>query len=103
MLKIRKGDTVCVISGKDKGKTGKVMHTLPRTHQALVEGVNRAKKHVRPTKENPKGGVIDLEMPIDISNLQIYCKKCSKPARVGVKIEKDAAKLRFCKKCQEII
>lgn len=110
MLKIRKDDTVYVIAGKDKGKTGKVIKTLSARGSVLVEGVNRIKKHMRRTKEDQKGGVIEIESPIDISNLKIFCKSCSKPTRIGVIIKQDKAskgtiknKIRICKRCNEAV
>ncbi|MDP1853116.1 MAG: 50S ribosomal protein L24 [Candidatus Omnitrophota bacterium] len=110
MLRIRKGDTVFVITGKDKGKTGKVIRVLPTAGRVLVEGINRVKKATRRTREDQKGGIIEVELPIAISNLQIFCKNCSKPTRIGIKTEKALSKgkasknkARFCKRCKEVI
>lgn len=110
MLKIKKGDTVFVISGKDKGKTGKVIMVFGFLGRVLVEGINRAKKATRRTREDQKGGIIEVERPIHISNLQIYCKSCSKPVRVGIRIQenlsvgkKSKSRVRFCKRCKEAI
>lgn len=101
MLRIKKNDTVYVVAGKDRGKTGKVI----RVHgeRVLVEGVNRVKKHMRRTREDQKGGIIEVERPLHISNVQVYCRSCSKPARVGASVQKDRTKVRVCRKCKEAI
>lgn len=98
--KIKKGDTVLVIAGKDKGKKGKVLSVLTKTERVVVEGVNIVKKHVRPTRKNPKGGIITQEAGIHISNVKLVCPSCAQPTRVGFKIREDGAKVRTCKKCQ---
>ncbi len=103
MAKIKKNDTVKISTGKDKGKTGKVITVWPKANRALVQGLNMVKKHTRPTREDQKGGVIQKESPIQISNLMVVCQKCSKPARVGFSILSDGTKTRICKKCKEII
>ena len=97
-MKIRKGDTVLIISGKDRGKTGKVLKALPKERRLLIEGVNLRKKHIRPKKEGEKGQIIRMPSPIDVSNVKIICSKCGKPTRVGYRIEDDK-KYRICKKC----
>jgi large subunit ribosomal protein L24 len=102
MLKIKKGDTVLVVKGKDKGKKGKVLRTFPREMKILVEGVNLVKKHQRPRREGEKGKIVEISKPIFISKVKLICPKCSKPTRVGFKIEKNQ-KFRFCKKCKNII
>lgn len=96
--KIKKGDKVLVISGKDKGKDGKVTKVLPRLGKLVVEGANVRKKHVRPKKEGQKGQVVQIAMPINISNVKLICAKCNKAVRVGYKIYEDK-KERVCKKC----
>jgi len=97
-----KNDTVMVSAGKDKGKKGKVLRVLA-DNKVIVEGVNRVKKNVRPTQENPKGGIVDVEAKIDASNLQLLCPRCGKQSRVGVKVLTGGEKKRICKKCQDII
>lgn len=82
-MKIKKGDTVIVISGKDKGKKGKVLNAFPREDKVLVEGVNVKKKHQKPTKNNPKGQILDKTFPIHVSNVMIQDPKDKKPTRVG--------------------
>lgn len=101
MQKIRKNDTVMVIAGKDKGKTGKVLKVFPELGKAIVEGVNFVKKHMRRTREEQQGGVIQKEALIQLSNLAIFCKGCNRPTRVGVKVLADGSKSRYCKKCEE--
>jgi large subunit ribosomal protein L24 len=101
-MKIKKGDTVLVICGKYRGKTGKVLKVLPKEGKILVEGVNIVKKHQRPKREGEKGQIVELPAPIDISNVKLICPNCKKATRVGYKISK-GKKSRICKKCgQEI-
>jgi large subunit ribosomal protein L24 len=97
-MKIKKGDNVKIISGKDRGKTGKVLRVFPEAGKALVEGLNLVKKHVRPRKQGEKGQRVSVPAAIDISSIMLVCPKCSKSSRVGYKISgKD--KFRICKKC----
>jgi large subunit ribosomal protein L24 len=98
-LKIRKGDRVRVLSGKDKGKEGEVMRALPREGKVIVEGVNIARKSQRPTRTTQQGGIIDKDMPIQVSNVALVCPSCGKPTRVGYKIDASGDKARICKKC----
>ncbi len=98
-MKIKTGDQVKILSGKDRGKKGKVMRCLPQSFQIVVEKVNIVKKHRKPKRRNEKGERISLPMPIDISNAQLICPKCNKPARIGYKKLKNG-KIRICKKCQ---
>ncbi len=100
---IKKNDIVTVIAGKDKGKTGKVMRVIPKSSRAVVEKINVAKRHLKPSQQNRQGGILDKEMPIHVSNLKLVCTKCTDPTRVGYKILEDNRKVRFCKKCNEII
>jgi len=102
MILIKRNDTVKVLAGKDKGKTGRVIMVFPKKNRALVEGVNYVKKHARQTQQNQKGGIMQKEMPIQISNLMLMCKSCNKPARVEINITADG-KIRVCKKCKETI
>jgi large subunit ribosomal protein L24 len=98
-LKIRKGDRVRVLSGKDKGREGEVMRSLPREGKVIVEGVNIARKSQRPTRTTQQGGIIDKDMPIRVSNVALVCPSCGKPTRVGYTIDKSGQKARVCKKC----
>lgn len=103
MYKIRKGDTVQVIKGKDNGKKGKVLEILPELNRAVVEGINLVKKHKRQTRQDEKGGIVSIEAPINISNLLLVCKNCHRGVRVGFKILQDKTKTRFCKSCKEVM
>jgi len=102
-MKIRKNDIVKVIAGKDKGKTGKVLKLFPAAGKVIVEGINYLKKHSRKTQDNPKGGIIQRESAISISNVAIVCARCSKPSRVGFATLSDGEKARICKNCKETI
>ncbi|MBN2831152.1 MAG: 50S ribosomal protein L24 [Candidatus Omnitrophica bacterium] len=103
MLKIRKGDTIRVTKGKDKGKTGKVLAVYLSLEKALVEGINLAKKHKRQTRQEEKGGIVSIEMPLSIANIALICKSCNRPTRVGFSILKDGSKARICKACKEVL
>ena len=97
-MKIKKGDTVYVLSGNDKGKKGEVLEIIPKTEKVIVKGVNVRKKHIKPKKQGEEGGIIPIECAINSSKLSVVCQKCSKPTRIGYEIEKDE-KVRVCKKC----
>lgn len=99
---IKKNDMVMVTAGKDKGKTGKVLRINKKKDRVVVEKVNMVKKHVKASQKT-KGGIMERESPIHYSNVMIYCEKCSKPVRVGKKLLEDGKKVRFCKKCSEVI
>ncbi|MFN0192437.1 MAG: 50S ribosomal protein L24 [Aestuariivirga sp.] len=101
-LKIRKGDKVFVIAGKDKGKQGEVLRVIPDENRAVVNGVNVARRHTRQTA-GQEGGIVSREMPIQISNLALRDPKDGKPTRVGFKFLKDGKKVRFAKRTGEII
>ncbi len=98
-LKIRKGDRVRVLTGKDRGKEGEVMRALPREGKVIVDGVNVARKSQRPTRTTQQGGIIDKDMPIQVSNVALVCPSCGKPTRVGYKLDASGGKVRTCKKC----
>lgn len=98
-MKIKKNDKVLIISGKDKGRKGKVIEAFPQKNSVVVEGMNMSKKHIRPKKSGEKGQIVQLPSPIDSSNLKIICKNCGKPARVGYKVSPGKRKVRVCKKC----
>lgn len=99
---VKKNDQVMVVTGKDKGKTGKVLRLLKKKDRLVVEKVNMVKKHVKPSQKT-KGGIMERESSIHVSNVMIYCDKCSKPVRVGQKTLEDGKKVRYCKKCSEVI
>ena len=101
MHKIKKNDTVYVLTGRDAGKTGKVFRVFPRDHRALVEGINYVKKHMRKTKQDQQGGIVQKESPIQISNLALFCKTCGKKAHIGINVLADGTKTRYCKTCKE--
>jgi len=103
MQKITKNDIVQAIKGKDKGKKGKVIQVFPERCKALVEGINLAKKHKRQTRQDQKGGIVSIEMPISLSNIMLVCKHCDKATRVGFSVPKDGIKSRVCKSCKEVI
>lgn len=100
-LKIKKGDTVIVLAGKDKGKKGKVLEVFPSDNQAIVERVNIAKRHMKPSK-NFQGGIIEKAMPIGVSRLMVVCPRCSEPSRIKRK-EMENRFVRVCGRCGEMV
>jgi large subunit ribosomal protein L24 len=102
-MKIRKNDNVLVITGKDRGKKGKVRFAYPKKGQIIVEGVNFIKKHSKARGAVRQAGIIDLEAPLDVSNVMLDCSKCNKPTRIGVRRLEDGGKVRYCRSCQEVI
>lgn len=101
--RIKTDDKVKILAGKDKGKIGKVLKVLRKKNRAVIENVNVAKVHQRPTQANPQGGIVEKPMPVDYSNLMIMCTRCVKPVRVGMRELENGKKVRFCKKCNEQI
>ena len=114
-MKLKKGDTVLIISGKDKGRTAKILKSFPKERKVLVEGINLKSKHVKPKKQGEKGQVVKVPFPIDVSDGKFICPKCGKATRLGYKILKDTSvnslqhgsgqagqvkKFRVCKKCK---
>ena len=97
-MKIRKGDKVIVLSGKDKGKEGEVSFASPKDGRVIVDGVNISKNHQKPTRETMQGGIIDKEMPINASNVAIISPQDGKPTRVGYRIANDGSKVRICRR-----
>jgi len=102
-FRIKKGDTVKVITGKEKGKTGKVLEVDTQKRKIYVEKVNFIKRHIRPSQKHRQGGIIEKEGPLHISNVMIVCQNCGKAVRIGIKSMDDGKKLRYCKKCSEIV
>ena len=100
---IKKNDKVMVVAGKEKGKTGKVLRIFPKRDRAVVEKVNFIKRHMRPGAHSRQGGIVEKENPINISNLMVVCGKCTDPTRVGRRVLEDGSRVRYCKKCDEII
>lgn len=98
-MHIKKGDTVKIIAGKDRGRSGKVISVFLKSGRIMVEGVNVYKKHSRPKRQGEKGEVVQVPRPLDASNAMILCGSCKKPARVGYRTER-GTKFRYCKKCK---
>jgi large subunit ribosomal protein L24 len=105
--KIRRGDRVGVLTGKDAGKQGRVIAVFPTEGRVLVEGINRVKRHekVRPSRGRggQEGGIVTKELPVNLSNVAVVCGTCGAPRRVGFKIEEDGTRSRICKKCESVI
>ncbi|MBI5287043.1 MAG: 50S ribosomal protein L24 [Deltaproteobacteria bacterium] len=101
--KIKKNDQVMVIKGKERGKTGRVMKVIPEGGLVVVERLNMVKRHTRPSAKAKQGGIIDKEAPISISNVMLLCERCKGPVRVGRKSLEDGKKVRYCKKCEEVL
>ncbi len=102
-IKLRSEDPVVVIAGKDKGKKSKIVKLVRKNAKVYVENVNMVKRHMKPNQFNPDGGIVEKEMPINISNIMYYCKKCDKGVRLGVKVLESGQKTRFCRSCGETI
>ena len=100
---VKKNDTVVVISGKDKGKTGEVLKVYPKTGKVLVQGVNIVKKHQKATRNQAESAIIEKEAAINSSKVMLYCKKCKAATRISYKLLEDGAKVRVCKKCGETL
>lgn len=100
---IKKDDKVKVLSGKDKGKIGKILKVIQNKNRVLVENINMVKKHSKPTAQNRQGGIVENEAPIHWSNVMLMCNKCMAPARIAMTRLEDGKKVRTCKKCDEII
>ena len=101
-MHIKKGDTVVVLYGKDKGKKGKVLSVFPKSGKAIVEGVSMAAKHRKPRKAGDQGGIIHQEIPIHTCKLMHVCSKCNEATRIGRKVMDDGSIVRYCKKCNEL-
>ena len=97
-MKIKKGDQVLIISGKDKGRKGKVIEVSPKKDRIVVDGINLRKKHVKPKRQGEKGQIVTVAFSLNISDVKIICPKCGKPTRIGYKVE-GKKKYRVCKKC----
>ncbi len=102
-LHIKKDDKVMVIAGREKGKIGKVLKVFSKEQRVIVEKINMVKHHARPSPTTGKGGIMEKEASIHISNVMVMCDKCMRPVRIGRKILDDGRKIRYCKKCNELI
>jgi large subunit ribosomal protein L24 len=102
-LHVKKDDTVAILSGKDKGKTGRILKVLPEKGRVVVENINMVKRHTRPNQQNSEGGILEKEATLDISNVQLVCSSCKTAARTGMRTLDDGNKVRYCKKCNEIV
>ena len=101
---VRRNDNVLVITGKDRGKRGRVLKVLPETNRLIVEGVNMIKRHMKPNpNRNIQGGVVSREAALHASNVQIVCPECGKPTRIGRRILGDGRKVRICRKCEGVV
>ena len=101
-LHVKKGDTVVVLSGKDKGKQGKIISAMPKKGQVVVEDVNKVKRHTKPSMKAPQGGILDKEMPLAACKVMLICPACNKATKIGHK-EVDGKNVRVCKKCGEVV
>lgn len=99
MLHVRRGDNVAVISGKEKGKRGKVLRVLNKKDRVVIERLMMVKRHTKPSQKVPQGGIVEKEGSIHISNVALWCEKCAAPRRSGIKLNEAGGKLRVCKKC----
>ena len=101
-LHVKKGDTVVVLSGKDKGKQGKIISAMPSKGMVVVEDVNKVKRHTKPSMKTPQGGILDKEMPLNACKVQLICPACNKATRIGHK-NVGGKNVRVCKKCGEVV
>jgi large subunit ribosomal protein L24 len=98
-MRVRKGDTVEVLSGKQRGRRGLVMRVFPAKGKVIVDGANMAKKHTKPRGQTMQGGIIDKDMPLPVSAVAIVCSACGRPSRIGMREDEAGRKLRFCRRC----
>jgi large subunit ribosomal protein L24 len=99
MAHVRRGDIVAVIAGKEKGKRGKVLRILNKKGRVVIERIMMVKRHTKPSQKAPQGGIVEKEGSLNLSNVQLWCEKCSAPRRSGIKFNEQGGKLRVCKKC----
>ena len=102
-LRIKKNDTAIVLTGKNKGKSGRVLSVATEKQKVIIEGINILKKHMKPNKQYSQGGIIEKEGPIHLSNVMLVCPKCNKGTRIGNTVLDDGKKMRTCRKCKEVI
>jgi large subunit ribosomal protein L24 len=101
-ISVKKNDLVMVTTGKEKGKSGRVLKVLSQKNKVLVEKINFIKRHTRPRGQQRQGGILEKEAPLHVSNVMLLCAKCNKPVRIGHRFVEGEKKVRFCKKCGEI-
>ena len=101
--KVRKNDTVQVLAGRDKGKQGKVTRVIPKEDRVVIEGVNIRKRHTRARRPGEQAGIVEFPAPLHVSNVAVVCAKCGRPTRVGFRLLADGTKVRYCKRCEEVI
>lgn len=101
-MKIKKGDNVRIMAGKDRSKSGQVEYVFPERNLLVVKGIHLMKKHLKPSQKNPKGGIIDINKKINVSNVMLLCQNCGKTTRIGYQIT-DKNKIRICVKCKKSI
>jgi large subunit ribosomal protein L24 len=101
--KVRKNDTVQVLSGRERGKQGKVSRVLPKEDRVVVDGINLRKRHTRPRRAGEQAGIVEFPAPLHVSNVAVFCPKCGKGARVGFRVLEDGTKVRYCKRCDETL
>jgi large subunit ribosomal protein L24 len=102
-FKVRKNDTVMLIAGRDRGKTGKVLRVLPERGRVIIERLNLVKRHTKPRGAASPGGIVEREAPIDISNVMVLCDRCNAPVRIGIKFAADKSKSRICRRCGDVL
>jgi large subunit ribosomal protein L24 len=102
-LHIKKNDLIMVKEGREKGKSGRVLRVLPEKERVLVEKINMIKRHSRPHGQQRRGGILEKEAPLHVSNVMLLCEKCNKPVRIGHRVIEGDKKVRICRKCQEIL
>ncbi len=102
-FKVRKNDTVMVIAGQDRGKTGKVLRILPMQGRVIVERLNMVKRHTKPRGAASPGGIVEREAPLDVSNVMVMCDRCNAPVRTGVKLAAGGSRSRVCRRCGDVL
>lgn len=103
LARVKKNDTVMVIAGKERGKTGKVLRVLPEENRAVVERINVVKRHMKPRGPQSPGGIVEKEAPLHLSNLMPMCDRCTAPVRIGTRVLQDGSKARVCRRCNELL
>jgi large subunit ribosomal protein L24 len=103
LARVKKNDTVMVIAGKERGKTGKVLRVLPEENRAVVERLNVVKRHMKPRGPQSPGGIVEKEAPLHLSNLMPVCDRCNAPVRIGTRVLQDGSKARVCRRCNELL